>query len=1364
MAPAPDMSGGPAVPGYEILGELGRGGMGVVYKARQVKLNRLVALKMILAGGHAGAADLARFRIEAEAIAALQHPHIVQVFEVGEHEGKPYFSLEFCAAGSLAQKLNGTPLPPAEAARLVETLARAMEAAHQKGIIHRDLKPANVLLLEDGTPKITDFGLAKKLDETGQTASGAIMGTPSYMAPEQAGGTASTGSKSGGSPIGPAADVYALGAILYEFLTGRPPFRAPSAMDTLLQVLADDPLPPTQLQSKTPRDLETICLKCLQKEPAKRYASALALAEDLQRFQADEPIVARPVGGWERGVKWVKRHPALAAVYALVLLVTVLGGVGGSMAWHWQQTETARKDAVAAKANLETALEAEREALQREALAKERLEQLSYVHRINLAQRFWQAGEVFRPRMLLEGCEKKRRHWEWHYLNRITHPELLNFQGVNQVGFSPDGHGLALAADDKTVKLCDAVNGKKILTLQGHTDRVDHVVFSQDGLRLASASWDKTVKVWDAVSGKQLLSLQGQNRGVRDLVFSPDGRRLASTGTNMTVEGPQQTAQLWDAVSGKDIIPQESAKGVAHLAFSPNGGRLALAMHDGKVQLSDAVNGRALLTLQGHPGGISHVVFSSDGRRIASASFDKTVKVWDAGTGKELLSLQGHTDGVIHVVFSPDGRRVASASFDKTVRVWDAGSGKELLNLQGHTNWISKVVFSSDGRRLASGSRDSTVKVWDAITGKVLRNLQGHSDGIRHLVFSPDGQRLASAGYDQTVKVWNAAIAEEFLNLPGARVLGATERDSELTLLVFSPDGRRLASASGEFDRETGEGAGAVKIWDAISGKELLTLQGHNGMVMHVVFSLDGRRLASASVDGTVKVWDAVSGKELLNLPGHKGRVHHVVFSPNGRQLASVSDDRMIKVWDAVSGKELLNLKGGIQVPVVFSPDGRRLASANGQTVKVWQAESGKELLNLQGHEYSVHRVVFSPDGQQLASAGGRTVRIWDVVGGKELLKLKGHTHNITHAVFSPDRLRLASASWDKTVKVWDLVTGKELFSLQGHTDSVDHVVWSPDGRLLVSASKDKTVKVWDAQNGRELLTFQENTRNVVFSPDGRQLASLSDDNAVKVWESHVDLETQEKRWRAWREQQAQDYEKEGQWFAAAFHLSQLIKKEKPNVDLQARLNHAQGHIQAEQHQWDKAIAEFAAATRLKPDNVWFRYLQGLACLAKKDTAEFRRIWGKIVGDFGKTKDFDTAKAVVLLAVLVPDAIKDVKHLFNQPQLVDRLFPESADGFELLGAATYRIGGFEEAGLYLQNAVKKQGQGGTVTNKFFLAMAQHQLKKHAEAKHWLAKAVQNMEQRLKATDLHGQPPPPSWHERLTWQFLRREAEALVNAN
>ena len=328
--PAGVLPPGTVVSGYEVLSVLGRGGMGVVYKARQAGLNRVVALKMILAGAHAGERDLARFRTEAEAAARFQHPNIVQVHEVGFHDGLPYFSPEFVAGGSLAERLAGVPRPAREAAAMVETLARAVEYAHGQGVVHRDLKPANVLLTADGAPKITDFGLAKRLDlPPGPTRTGAVMGTPSYMPPEQARGES--------KQVGPAADVYALGAVLYELLTGRPPFKAANDFDTLLQVVADDPAPPRRLQSKTPRDLETICLKCLQKEPSRRFAAAAALADDLRRFVNGEPIRARPVGRAERLWRWCRRRPVLAGLTAALVLVIAVGLA--AVVWQWQRAE-----------------------------------------------------------------------------------------------------------------------------------------------------------------------------------------------------------------------------------------------------------------------------------------------------------------------------------------------------------------------------------------------------------------------------------------------------------------------------------------------------------------------------------------------------------------------------------------------------------------------------------------------------------------------------------------------------------------------------------------------------------------------------------------------------------------------------------------------------------------------------------------------------------------------------------------------------------------------------------------------------------------------------------------------------------------
>ena len=391
-----DPSTAAVVPGYEILGVLGRGGMGVVYEARQIAANRIVALKMILRGEHASPADLQRFQREAEAAARLSHPNIVHIYEVGTHQGLPYFTLEYVAGGNLAQQLAGNPQPARHAAELVEVLARAMQHAHQNGVVHRDLKPANILLtkvesvhsvstkddaLKTGSPravstaksglqrpkeqtpdespaaipKITDFGLARQLDaDTGQTHSGAIMGTPSYMAPEQALGLT--------KHVGPEADTYALGAILYECLTGLPPFKGASQLETLEQVRRRDPVPVRQLRPSTPRDLETICLKCLAKEPPKRYASAGELANDLRRFLNGEPIVARPVGPVEHAWKWVRRNPIVAGLLAGIFVVLLAGITSVLIAYNREADARPRRGLSETKASgvLERSNEGER--------------------------------------------------------------------------------------------------------------------------------------------------------------------------------------------------------------------------------------------------------------------------------------------------------------------------------------------------------------------------------------------------------------------------------------------------------------------------------------------------------------------------------------------------------------------------------------------------------------------------------------------------------------------------------------------------------------------------------------------------------------------------------------------------------------------------------------------------------------------------------------------------------------------------------------------------------------------------------------------------------------------------------------------
>ena len=509
---------------YEIIREIARGGMGVVFQARQVSLNRPVALKMILAGQLATDTDVKRFYTEAEAAAGLDHPGIVPIFEVGQHDGQHFFSMGFVEGQSLADRLAGGVLPPREATELVRRITKAVQFAHERGVIHRDLKPANILLDQNGNPRITDFGLAKKVaGDSALTGSGQIMGTPSYMPPEQAGG------KRG--DVGPAADIYSLGATLYALVAGRPPFQAATAMDTVIQVLSDEPMPPRRLNASIPRNLETICLKCLQKDPARRYSSAAALAEDLRRFLAGEPIAARPVTAWERAVKWARRRPATAALLGLVALVSALG-LGGVL-WQWRAAVRARDLAEQRRIEAENAAESEKMAKIEAQRQQLRAEWLLYASKITLAQRELEASNVDAAAAVLKSTRPDFRSWEFDYLQTQSQANSIVCKAPSIDAISRDGKRLA-SSDYRLggwgVTVWDMETGKLLISLK-HSGPVRALAFSADGTRLACGGEiankrDKPadLKVWDLETGKVIFDLEGHVPGVAGVRSAPTAR------------------------------------------------------------------------------------------------------------------------------------------------------------------------------------------------------------------------------------------------------------------------------------------------------------------------------------------------------------------------------------------------------------------------------------------------------------------------------------------------------------------------------------------------------------------------------------------------------------------------------------------------------------------------------------------------------------------------------------------------------------------------------------------------------------------------------------------------------------------------
>jgi WD40 repeat protein/serine/threonine protein kinase len=1138
----------PTVPGYEIQSELGRGGMGVVYKATQLGLNRLVALKMILAGSHAAPRDHARFRQEAEAVAQLGHPNIVQVYDIGEADGIPYFALEYVEGGSLVSRLHGDPQPIDSAVRLIETLAQTVHFAHLRGIVHRDLKPANILLsseskvlstelIDDSSsglstqhsalstlvPKITDFGLAKRLDEKSHgSQSGEIVGTPCYMAPEQASGRA--------APVGPAADVYALGAILYEMLTGRPPFKGATPVDTVVQVLHEEPVRPSRLRPRLPADLETICLKCLTKEPARRYPSAGALADDLQRFRKGKPILARPVGPVERAWKMARRRPLTAALLVGMILSVILGFAG--VTWQWQEAARARDIALDEKRDKETerlqAEHARAEAVEerkktRAALYFSRIAQSQLQYRVNDV-----AGAVENLKMCMPLADHEdQRGWEWHYLLGLFHSDLLTLSHTH----GGEGGCAVFAPDGKT--LASVVSGQ-----------------SADGMAAGE------IRIWDAGNGA-LIQTRRTPGSVHRLAFRPDGTRLALA----TMDG---RVVLWDTATGKELLRKTPhAQLVAAVAYSPDGQFIASASWDETVKILRAATGDVVRVLHPPEGGrFQCLAFQPDGKRLATGGWDGMIRLWDLQTGSQVQLLSEHKMTVSGVAFSPDGKFLASAGSNGNLRIWDLASGRFIQSVTARAGAVLSNAFSPDGRYLAYSGGDGTVRVWEVESGVERVIYHGHSTTVESVQFSPDGQRLVSAcPLEGAVKVWDFTRHPDFATL--ARVRGRADQ--------------------------------SIKVRDLTGRTEASTLARTGPDIEALAFHADGRHLVSVAVGGKLQTWDAFSGvlKQQRNLDLCDELISPAVltaFSPGGGRLAgrTRADERLVKVWDVASGPEAITLPGHT-LPVFcvrFSVDGRQLVTCGcdlrrperPHEVKVWDTSTGSLQAAYTGNGL-IFTAAFSPDGRYLilgAQDGGVLLAACD--GRQRVLRLGGLQSHVAAAAFSSDgRLLAAAGVGDKALRIWNLDGFDPERDAMPRTIGTPvappflcDLAFSPDGRRLAGINRD-LVKMWDVETGHEVLSLRGAPKRywdpafnprIAFSADGKRLVGTNWDESISMWDAGVESDPdaiarfQATRRQAadaravfWHLQEAEDCVEHQERSAARFHLQRL-----ENVSLPAPL------------------------------------------------------------------------------------------------------------------------------------------------------------------------------------------------------------------
>lgn len=960
---------------YELIEEIARGGMGVVYRARQVSLDRTVALKVVLHGSFSSPEFVRRFCTEAAVVAGLRHPNIVAIHEVGQTEAEHFFSMDYIDGKNLGEAVREQPMAARRAAQCLKTIAEAVHYAHQRGVLHRDLKPSNVLLDAFDEPHITDFGLAKVLGtDTELTMTGQVLGSPSYIAPEQAAGRL--------EEVGPRSDIYSLGGILYQLLTGRPPFQGETLPEILLQVRDEEPVLPRRLNPSVPADLQTICLKCLQKEPARRYSTAQELADDLTRFLAHEPIRARPVFPLEKIWLWSKRRPALATLILALNLVLFLGVLG--VLWQWRRAEENARG------------EREQRRVAEEFASWVQLN--LYAGDISFASQALQRSDLGLARRTLarlkpKSGEKDLRGFEWYYLWHQCHGDQIATLGshdwiVTCAAFSPDGKLLATGSEDATVKIWEVASRALVTTLTATTGAVLSVEFTPDNRQLVTAGEGGTY-VWDRAAWKIMNSFNGQ---IASLARTSPLLAAAEVSYFDWWQRPG-AVRIWNYQTGEKTFELPESRRV--IALSPDGKTLACDGANQGVELWDIPSRQRQRTFA-TSNTVRSLVFSRDGNRLIAVVRGRSPVLFELNSTNAPRNVGGHSMEVWGVNFSPDGRQFATTSSDQTLRLWDATSLEPQQILRGHEHEVWCVAFSPDGKTLVSGSKDCQVMLWSVEPREKERSLPHRTVG--QPFFSPSGDKiitLDSSGNNLGSAIRDFSDAAAVQAVPGPRAIGFSSDGKQFirwgryphSFEFFSPDSTNVTEVvlADEVETDTAlqyqgfssdwklfftiDDLGRVTVWDTATGRVLSHLQGPSSRISAAAISRSGRWLALASrQEKTMLLFNCDTGKE-RKLTGHKDVVNGLDFSPDEQLLAGGSLDGTIRLWRPATGELEATLPGHIEetTAVAFAPDGRTLASVNvGLSVKLWHLATRRELVS-----WDIPRagtfLRFSADGRHLA-------------------------------------------------------------------------------------------------------------------------------------------------------------------------------------------------------------------------------------------------------------------------------------------------------------------------------------------------------------------------------------------------------------